>query len=216
MSGFERGSGRRGALLKMLGGAVAWSSLSACDRTSMNPLEPAQATKFNTVDITGAVYAQGFSLPDSSGRVRTLAEFKGKVVVVFFGYTQCPDVCPTTMTELAEVKRRLGAQGDRLQGIFVSVDPDRDTAAVLGDYIKAMDPSFVALRGTVEQVTQAAKDFKVFFQKVPSSDGKSYTMDHTAGSFIFDTQGKVRLFASYGTKVDALTADIKALLAQSS
>lgn len=171
-----------------------------------------QAMKFNGVDITGAEYAQGLSLSDPSGRIRTLAEFKGKVVVVLFGFTQCPDVCPTSMAELAEVKRRLGPDGERVQGVFVSLDPARDTAAVLTDYMKAMEPSFVALRGTEDQISRAARDFKVFFQKVPTADGKSYTLDHTAGSYIFDPQGKVRLFVRYGMGADALTADLKLLL----
>lgn len=184
---------------------------SGCDQKGLNPMTPS-GPRFQGVDITGAQYAQKLSLPDTTGRIRTLAEFKGKVVVVFFGFTQCPDICPTTMTELAEVKRRLGPQGDRLQGVFVSVDPERDTDAVLAEYIRAMDPSFVALRGTVAQVTDAAREFKVFFQKVPSQDGKSYTMDHTAGSYVFDPQGRVRLFVRYGSGVEALSSDIKLLL----
>lgn len=217
MSGFEFDlTARRGALKDLLAvGAVsllAWP-LSGCDQKN-NPLVP-QLAKFKGVDISGADYARGLSLPDPTGRMRTLTEFRGKVVVVFFGFTQCPDVCPTTMAELAEIRRRLGPAGDRLQGIFVSVDPERDTDAVLGPYIKAMDPSFVALRGSVAQVTQAAKEFKVFFQKVPSADGMGYTIDHTAGSFVFDPQGKIRVFARYGMGIDPLLADIKALLAES-
>jgi protein SCO1/2 len=195
----------------LLGLPLLVSGLAGCDGKNFNPLAPA-AAKFNGVDITGADYAKALSLTDPEGKRRSLTEFKGKVVVVFFGFTQCPDVCPTTMAELAEVRRRLGPDGDRVQGVFVTVDPERDTAAVLGEYVKALDPSFVGLRGSVDEVTQAARDFKVFFQKVPSKDGQSYTMDHTAGSYVFDPDGKVRLFLRYGLGVDAWVADIKQLL----
>lgn len=210
----ERRQGLKAAVgmlgLPLLGGGLPML-LAGCDGKGLNPLTPA-APKFNGVDITGAEYAKALSLTDPQGRKRSLAEFKGKVVVVFFGFTQCPDVCPTTMAELAEVRRRLGADGQRVQGIFVTVDPERDTAQVLGEYVKALDPSFIGLRGSVEEVTQAARDFKVFFQKVPTKDGKSYTMDHTAGSYVFDPQGKARLFLRYGMDVDAWVADFKQLL----
>ena len=154
----------------LLGLPLLVTSLAGCDGKNFNPLTPS-AAKFNGVDITGADYAKALSLTDPEGKRRSLAEFKGKVVVVFFGFTQCPDVCPTTMAELAEVRRRLGADGDRVQGVFVTVDPERDSAVVLGEYVKALDPSLVGLRGSVDEVTQAARDFKVFFQKVPSKDG---------------------------------------------
>lgn len=186
-------------------------ALSGCDGKGLNPLSPS-AARFHGVDITGADYAKTLSLTDASGRRRDLSEFKGKVVVVFFGFTQCPDVCPTTMAELSEVRRRLGADGQRVQGIFVTVDPERDTPQVLGEYVKALDPSFIGLRGSVDEVTQAARGFKVFFQKVPTQDGKSYTMDHTAGSYVFDPQGRVRLFLRYGMSVDDWVADIRQLL----
>ncbi|MGC4061700.1 MAG: SCO family protein [Aquabacterium sp.] len=184
------------------------ASADASAGTSQQAAEP----KFNGVDITGANYAQAFSLPDFDGKPRTLADYKGKVVYVFFGFTQCPDVCPTTMAELAEVRRRLGADGDRVQGVFVTVDPERDTAPVLKAYLQAMDKSFVGLRGTLAQTEDTARDFKVFYQKVPTKNG-GYTMDHTAGAFVFDPDGQVRLFVRYGMGVDALTADIKQLLA---
>jgi protein SCO1/2 len=133
--------------------------------------------------------------------------------VVFFGYTQCPDVCPTTMAELAQVKKSLGADGERVQGVFISVDPDRDTPELLKAYMGSFDPSFVALRGTADQVAATAKEFKVFYAKVPGKTEGSYTMDHTAGSYVFDPSGKLRLFVRYGGGADALAADIKALLA---
>ena len=170
---------------------------------------------FKAIDITGADYGKALSLPDQDGKVRTLADFKGKVIVVFFGYTQCPDVCPITMGELAQVKKALGADGDKVQGVFISVDPERDTPERLKAYMQGFDPSFVALRGTPEQTAATAKDFRVYYSKVPGKTEGSYTMDHTAGSYIFDTTGRLRLFTRYGEKDGAanLTADIKALLA---
>lgn len=175
--------------------------------------KPAEKLQFKGTDITGAEYGRALALTDQDGRTRTLADFKGKVIVVFFGYTQCPDVCPTTMAELAQVKKSLGKDGDRLQGIFVTVDPERDTAAVLKGYMGSFDPSFVALRGTLEQTKEVAKEFKVFFAKVPGRTPDSYTMDHTAGSYVFDTNGKLRLFVRYGSGTDALAADLKTLIA---
>lgn len=169
---------------------------------------------FNGIDITGAEYGRQLSLPDAEGNPRTLADFKGKVVVVFFGYTQCPDVCPTTMAELAEVKRSLGADGARVQGIFVSVDPDRDTAALLKAYVANFGPDLIGLRGTPEQTQAAAKEFKVFYSKVPGKTETSYTVDHTAGSYVFDAKGRVRLFTRYGTGAQALADDLKILLAE--
>ena len=133
--------------------------------------------------------------------------------MVFFGYTQCPDVCPTTMVELAQVKKALGKDGERIQGVFVTVDPERDTPELLKAYMGSFDPSFVALRGTPEQTREVAKEFKVFYGKVPGKTEGAYTMDHTAGSYVFDAQGRLRLFVRYGTGAEALTADLKTLLA---
>jgi protein SCO1 len=201
----------------MFAGAVALSvCLTGCDKlgiTSMFSGTP--AVKFNGADITGATYARSLALPDANGKPRTLADFKGKVTVVFFGYTQCPDVCPTTMADLAQVKKALGADGNRLQGVFVTIDPERDTPEILKSYVAAFDPTFVALRGTVPQTEEAAKEFKVYFAKVPGSTQGSYTMDHTAGAFIIDPNGNPRLFERYGGGADPLTADVKALLSAS-
>ena len=185
--------------------------LSGCDK--LGTTASSNAPSFRAVDITGAEYARQLDLIDQNGQPRTLADFKGKVTVVFFGYTQCPDVCPTTMAELAQIKKSLGKEGDRLQAVFVTIDPERDTAAVLKAYMAGFDPSFVALRGTVDQTKAAAKEFKVFFAKVPGRTEGAYTMDHTAGSYIFDSQGRVRLFVRYGTGIEPLTADLKTLLA---
>ncbi|MBT9489915.1 MAG: SCO family protein [Rubrivivax sp.] len=197
----------RRSLLSM-GLATALALLSACDKPS-----GADAPAFKAVDITGADYARELNLPDVDGRVRQLAEFKGKVLVVFFGFTQCPDVCPTTLAELAAVKQGLGADGADVVGVFVSVDPARDTPDVLKAYVNNFGADFVALRGTEEQTRALAKSFKVFYAKVPGKTETSYTMDHTAGSYIFDRQGKVRLFTRYGTGAEALTHDLKILLA---
>jgi protein SCO1/2 len=171
------------------------------------------APQFNAIDITGAEYARKLDLPDTEGRIRHLSDFKGKVTVVFFGYTQCPDVCPTTMLELAQVKKALGADGQRVQGVFVTVDPERDTPAVLKAYVQNFSPDFIALRGSADETRAAAKEFKVFYAKVPGDTPGSYTMDHTAGSYVFDTQGRVRLFSRYGAGAEALAHDLRLLLA---
>ncbi|WP_290871191.1 SCO family protein [Aquabacterium sp.] len=189
---------------------LALSVLAACDKATPGA---SPEVKFNAVDITGAAYARQFKLNDVDGHPRSLAEFQGKVVFVFFGFTQCPDVCPTTMADLAEVRRRLGPDGERLQGVFITIDPERDTPDVLKAYLQAMDPGFVGLRGSLAETEAASREFKVFYQKVPTQAGQ-YTMDHTAGAFVFDPAGQVRLFVRYGLGAEALTADIKALLAQ--
>jgi protein SCO1 len=189
-------------------GAVA---LTACQRAA--PPAPA-APAFKAIDITGAEYANAFDLPDTTGQRRSLADFKGKVTVVFFGFTQCPDVCPTTMLELAQIKKALGADGAKVQGVFISVDPERDTPQVLQAYVNNFSPDFVALRGTLEETKATAKAFKVFYAKVPGKTEGSYSIDHTAGSYVFDAKGKIRLFTRYGTGVDALKHDLQLLIAQ--
>lgn len=172
---------------------------------------------FVSIDVTGADYARDFQLPDQDGKGRGIQDFAGKIVVVFFGYTQCPDVCPTTMTELVEIRKALGKDGERLQAVFITVDPDRDTADVLKAYIGNFDPSFVALRPTSpEQLAALAKDFKVYYKKVEGRTATSYTMDHSAGSYIYDTRGQLRLYTRYGMGVQPLTQDIQQLLKQAS
>ena len=188
-------------------------ALAGCDKLGLSTVSAGPAVPFRGADITGAAYARTVSLPDVSGQPRSLADFKGKVTVVFFGYTQGPDVCPATMAELAQVKKSLGADGDRLQGVFITIDPERDTPEILKAYMASFDPSFVALRGTLAQTQAAAKEFKVFFAKVPGKVEGSYTMDHTAGAYILDAQGNPRLFERYGGGAEALAADVKALLA---
>ncbi len=191
--------------------AAALCGLAACDGAL-----PGGGSKpaFKAIDITGAEYARTLQLTDPDGQARSLADYKGKVVVVFFGFTQCPDVCPTTLAELAEVKRMLGADGTRVQGIFVTIDPERDTAELLKAYAANFGPDIVGLRGTPEQTVAAAKEFKVFFSKVPGKTDTSYTMDHTAGSYVIDAKGRVRLFTRHGTGPQALADDLKILLAE--
>ena len=171
-----------------------------------------EALKFKSIDITGADYVKGFALPDHNGVQRSLADFKGKAVVVFFGFTQCPDVCPTALADLAEVKRLLGPQGDKLQGIFVSVDPERDTPEVLKAYMANFDPGFIALRPSMDQLPEVAKGFKVFYKKVDGPTPTSYTIEHSAGSYVFDPQGRVRLYSRQAVGAQGLAEDIALLL----
>jgi len=196
----------------ILAGAAAALALGGCDR--LGGLVGGPAPSFKAVDITGAQYAKDFDLADGDGRRWKLADFRGKVTVVFFGFTQCPDVCPTTMIELAEVKQRLGADGARVQGVFVTIDPERDTPEVLKAYVANFGAGFVGLRGSAEETAAIAKHFKVYYKKVPGKTPTSYTMDHTAGSYVFDAGGRVRLFTRHGTGPEALVHDLKILLAE--
>ena len=176
--------------------------------------------QFKAVDITGADYAKDFAadgaMLDHNGKPRSIKDFAGKVVVLFFGYTQCPDVCPTSMAELAEVKKLLEnnkkGDGDKLQGLFISIDPERDTPDVLKAYMGNFDPTFLALRTTPDKLAVVAKDFKTYYKKSPGRTDTSYTMDHSAGSFVYDTKGNVRLYTRYGSGAAALASDIALLL----
>ena len=171
-----------------------------------------KAPAFASIDVTGADYAKDFELTDHNGVVRHVGDFKGKVVVMFFGYTQCPDVCPTSMAELAEVKKLLGKDGERLQGLFVTVDPARDTPDVLKAYMTNFDPTFLAVYATTpDKLVQLAKDYKVYYKKVEGPTPTSYTMDHSAGSYVYDTKGQLRLFTRYGTGPQVLAGDIAQL-----
>ena len=167
---------------------------------------------FASVDITGVDYAKGFALGDHNGQTRHLTDFAGKVVVMFFGYTQCPDVCPTTMADMAEIKKSLGADGARLQVLFVTVDPERDTPTLLKAYMENFDPTFLALIPTPDTLVDLAKDYKIYYKKVEGQTPTSYSMDHSAGSYIYDTKGQLRLFTRYGSPKEALTKDIQTLL----
>jgi protein SCO1/2 len=169
---------------------------------------------FMNTDITGTDCCKDFLLTDQNGKVRTLADFRGKAVVMFFGYTQCPDVCPTTMLEMKAALKQLGADAQRVQVLFVTVDPERDTRELLSRYVPAFDPSFLGLYGDTEVTAKTAKEFRVFYQKQPGSTPGSYTMDHTAGSYVFDPQGRVRLFVRNGDGGANLVADLRTVLKQ--
>ena len=169
---------------------------------------------FKAVDITGAEYGRDFPLPDTAGRVRSVKDFQGKAVVVFFGFTQCPDVCPTTLAELNQARQLLGPDGARVQGIFVTVDPERDTPQVLQAYLANFGPDYVGLRGTPEQLAAVAKDFKIYYKKVDGKTPGSYTMDHSAASYVYDPQGRLRLYTRYGSGAQALADDLRLLLKQ--
>nr|WP_255365156.1 SCO family protein [Collimonas sp. OK242] len=174
-------------------------------------LSPANSAFINT-DVTGLGYARDFALTDHTGKPRTLADYKGKAVLVFFGYTQCPDVCPTTMVEMADVMKELGPLASKVQVLFITVDPERDTQELLSKYVPAFDPNFVGLYGDQAATDKVAKEFRVFYQKVPGKTPGSYTMDHTAGSYVFDPEGHIRLFIRHGQGADPIAHDLKLLL----
>lgn len=190
--------------------SIALSLLTACgeSKTSL-PREP-----FQNTDLTGLPYAKDFALTDHTGKARKLADFQGKVVLMFFGYTQCPDVCPTTLSEMAQVMQQLGPQADQVQVLFVTVDPERDTQPLLAQYVPAFDARFLGLYGSAEQTAAVAKEFKVFYAKVPGKAAGSYSMDHTAASYVFDKQGKIRLLVRNGQGTEPMLHDLKLLLAQ--
>jgi len=198
-------------LLPLLAACALAFSLAACDKAQNGAPRKPQPS-FQSTDLTGADYAKGFAMVDHNGKPRTLADFKGKVVMVFFGYTQCPDVCPTTMAEMASVMQKLGPQADQVQVLFITLDPERDTQQLLAGYVPAFDKRFLGLRGTLEQTAKTAKDFKVFYAKVPGSDPKTYTIDHTAGTYVFDRDGKLRLFMRHDEKPDEIVHDVRQLL----
>jgi protein SCO1/2 len=166
---------------------------------------------FQASDISGSSFGRDFELKDPQGRTRKLADFRGKAVVLFFGYTQCPDVCPTTLAALAETMKRLGPDADRVQVLFVTVDPERDTPALLAQYVPAFDPRFLGLYGDADATARTAKEFKVLYQKV-TGPGGNYTMDHSAGTYVFDPQGRLRLYVSNGQGPDVFVHDLRELL----
>jgi protein SCO1/2 len=165
-------------------------------------------------DLTGAAWGRDFSLQDPEGRTRTLGEFRGRAVMLFFGFTQCPDVCPTALARAAEVKRLLGAEGARLQVVFVTVDPERDTADLLRAYTQAFDPAFLGLRGDAAATRRTADEFKVFFEKVAT--GSSYTVNHTALTYAFDPAGRLRVAHGHTQSAADMASDIRLLLRQAS
>ena len=190
--------------------------LRTCFMTAFLVLLAACSPKpeFKNIDITGSTaFGKDFSLVDPDGKVRTLADFKGKVVVMFFGYTQCPDICPTTLTEMQQVMTLLGPKSDKVQVVFVTVDPERDTAAILKQYVPSFDSRFLGLRSADEAALEkVTKDFKIYYKKVPGTSPGSYTMDHSAGSYAFDPEGRLRLYIKHAQGPETLAHDLKELL----
>jgi protein SCO1/2 len=194
---------RRFVALRHLAAIALAASLLAC--TAGGP-------QFKASDITGSSFGRDFELRDPQGSTRRLADFRGKAVVVFFGYTQCPDVCPTTLASLAEAMKQLGPDADRVQVLFITVDPERDTPALLAQYVPAFDPRFLGLYGDAEATARTAKEFKIIYQKVPGSSAGTYTMDHSAGTYVFDPQGRLRLYVANGQGADVFAHDLRELL----
>jgi len=172
------------------------------------PAEPV----FKSTDISGTSYGKTLRLTDHNGQERTLADFKGKVVTIFFGYTQCPDVCPTALSGMSTVMQELGPEADRVQVLFVTVDPERDTPELLAQYVPVFDARFLGLYGTPEKIAEVAKEFRVFYRKSGDLAGH-YTIDHTAGTYVFGPDGRPRLYVKHAEDPQVVVADIKALLA---
>jgi len=191
------------AALRHLAAVALAASLLAC--TAGGP-------QFKASDITGSSFGRDFELRDPQGNTRRLADFRGKAVAVFFGYTHCPDVCPTTLAALAEAMKALGPDADRVQVLFVTVDPERDTPALLAQYVPAFDPRFLGLYGDAEATARTAREFKIIYQKVPGSSAGTYTMDHSAGTYVFDPQGRLRLYVANGQGADVFAHDLRELL----
>ena len=189
--------------LRLLAALLVVLAVSAC-----GPGSP----KFQGSDVTGVNFGRDFRLIDHNGKARTLADFRGKAVVVFFGYTQCPDFCPTTLSELAAAMQKLGPDASRVQVLFVTVDPERDTRDVLARYVPAFDPSFLGLYGDEKATSEVTKEFKIIYQKQPGTEPGSYTVDHSAGTYIFDPQGRLRVYESYGPGPEVYAHDLREVL----
>ena len=192
--------------------------IMACKPTSEAASKPTEeaATKtteeFFGTDISAASFASTLNLIDHTGKARTLADFKDKVIVLFFGYTHCPDVCPTTMSDLKNVMKLLGEQSDQVQVLFVTVDPERDTQEILAQFVPSFDKRFIGLRGDEAQTKETLKNFKIFYSKVEGEKAGDYTVDHSAGMYVFDKSGKIRVYMGYGQKIPEMVSDIKKLL----
>lgn len=184
----------------LLAAALAVAACSAPERP-----------QFKSADITGADFAKDFSLTDHTGQPRRLADFRGKAVTLFFGYTQCPDVCPTSLATMAEVLRQLGPDAAKVQVLFITVDPERDTPELLAQYVPAFDPTFLGLYGDLPATAAVARDFKVLYRKV--GEGANYTVDHSAGTYVFDPGGRLRLYVKHGESPAVIADDIRQLLA---
>lgn len=195
-------------ILKPLVLTVCLLFLAACQPAQEN----ASATHFVGTDITGADFPKPLTLTDHTGKLRTMHDFAGKVVVLFFGYTHCPDVCPTTMFELKKTMQLLGAKADQVQVLFVTVDPERDTQEVLAKFVPSFNPSFIGLRGSLQETAETLGNFKIFFAKVPGKSADDYTIDHSAGMYVFDKKGKVRLYLNYGQTPEDIASDLTKLM----
>lgn len=169
--------------------------------------------QFGNTDISAAGYATDFALTDHTGKPRTMADFRGKAVVIFFGYTQCPDVCPTTMTGMAEAMKLLGEDAGKVQVLFVTVDPERDTPQLLAQYVPVFNPSFLGLYADAQTIARTAQEFRIFYKKQPGSTPSTYTVDHTAGSYVYDPKGRLRLYVKHGEKPEVIAKDLKLLVA---
>jgi protein SCO1/2 len=180
------------------------SFLAACD----------SGPQFRSTDITGAPYGQKLELTDHTGKPRRLEDWRGKAVVLFFGFTHCPDVCPTTLADIAQAVKSLGRDAERVQVLMVSVDPERDTPEALGKYVTAFDPRFIALRGDLEATKKVASEFKIYFEK--RKQGATYTVDHSAQSYVIDPQGRLRLLVRHDRIGQDLAPDLREILRQSS
>ncbi len=191
--------------LKLIFVGLAISSLHGCK-------QPEAAQAFKSTNVTGIDSGKDFRLTDHLGKMRTLSDFKGKVVLLFFGYTHCPEACPNTLMELALVMKHLGPDAAKVQVLFITLDPERDTQALLAQFVPAFNPGFIGLYGTPAQIAETAKEYRLFYNKQPGKSPGNYTLDHAVGTYIYDQSGKLRLHASYGQGVDALVNDIKLLL----
>ncbi len=192
---------------RLLGLAAASLALAGCDR-----FLPGHGTPFNGVDITGSDLGPDFRLIDHNGTPRSLADFRGKVVTMFFGFTHCPDVCPTTLSDMAHALKALGPDAQRVQVLFVTVDPKRDTPELLKSYVPAFHPSFLGLHGDAAAIAKVTKDFKIYAAERPGRTPESYTVDHSAQTLVFDATGRLRLMLAYGTPGEKIAADLKILL----
>ncbi len=166
--------------------------------------------KYAGINFTGASWGKDFRLPDAQGRERSLAEFRGKFVVLTFGYLQCPVICPTILMHAAEARNALGAERERIQVVFVTLDPERDSQALVDQYAKAFDASFIGLRGDLPSTKEVAKEFRVYFEKVPA--GSSYSVDHTTVTYLFDDQGRLRLGITPQHTIEQYVSDLRTLM----
>lgn len=201
----SRFSQYRRTLIASLGAAVLTVGLTACGKSE------ASLQDVHGIDLSDASFGDGFQLKDADGRVRTLEDFKGKIVLMFFGFTQCPDVCPTSLVNASQIKSMLGPDGDQLQVLFVTVDPERDTPEVLREYTQAFDPSFIGLYGDADETAAVAKAYRVYYAKVPT--GNSYTMEHTALTYVFDRNGKLRMALRYEQTPEQSVEDLRKVMA---